>query len=280
MKIYRSEQYIEPGHRIGVFACAHDAPQPPHTHEFIELVYIREGNAFHKIDGVAYELSRGDMLFIGCGSTHAYDASEGSSYVNICFSPEVMADAIITRENAPALLALCAFDEMRGEKNAGVVRFFGTERAEVEQTLSMMLSEQEGGLAYREKVIESCVSILFAKMLRKTEPHGTPSADGFWEELRAYIDENLSETLTLSALAKKSFYNPSYFSRRFRDKFGVSLTEYVGRRRILLAISLLSETSRSVDEIAALCGFSDRSSFYHAFARYTKSTPAEFRKRK
>ena len=120
--------------------------------------------------------------------------------------------------------------------------------------------------------------ILITMMLRKNAPLAEAETGGPWEELRTYIDENLSSELTLSALAKKSFYNPSYFSRSFRRRFGVSLTEYVSRRRIALAVSLLEEGELSTDAIIARCGFSDRSGFYHAFSKYTGKTPSKLRR--
>ena len=38
--------------------------EPPHTHEFVELVYMTKGNFTHYINGKAYPTARGDLLFI------------------------------------------------------------------------------------------------------------------------------------------------------------------------------------------------------------------------
>ena len=115
-------------------------------------------------------------------------------------------------------------------------------------------------------------------MLRKTEM-GMDSGelDGMWRELSAYIDENLDASLTLSELAKRCFYNPSYFSRIFKEKFGVSLVEYKTQRRIEKASELLTDTELPIDEISDRVGFSDRHSFYHAFSKHMKQTPAAYR---
>ncbi len=278
MRVYRSCEYIESGHRIGVFFSKNNAADQKHSHEFIELVYIRDGKARHYIDDICFEVERGDILFINYGSVHAFEACGQFSYVNICFYPEVVSDSILTRENATALLSLTAFNEMRGEKNSGCIRFYGRERAEVEWLLDKMLAERAEKRPFCDKVIEDCMRILITMMLRKNAPLAEESSGGLWEELRTYIDENLSAELTLSALAKKSFYNPSYFSRSFRRRFGVSLTEYVSRRRIALAVSLLEEGELSTDAIIERCGFSDRSGFYHAFSKYTGKTPSQLRR--
>lgn len=278
MKIYKSENYIPKGQRIGVYSCMNLGSDTLHSHDFIELVYVTNGKAMQYIDENCYEVGRGDVLFINYGSVHSFDACEDFCYVNICFYPEVVSDSIITHENAPAILALTAFNEMRGDRNGGKISFHGSERSEIESIINLMLAEADGELPYRDKLIESCMNILITKMLRKTELGADGVPRDLWDELRDYIDANPDGELTLSTLAKKSFYNPSYFSRLFKQKFGMSLTEYVGRRRIDLALKLLSEGEESTDKIISRCGFSDRSSFYHSFAKYTGTTPSEYRK--
>jgi two-component system response regulator YesN len=116
-------------------------------------------------------------------------------------------------------------------------------------------------------------------MLRKTELGiEKKELDGLWQSLSEYIDQNLDSRLTLAALAEKCFYNPSYFSRIFKEKFGVSLTEYITRKRLSHAIMLLSESVLSVEEIGECVGFPDKNSLYHAFSRYLGTTPGEYRR--
>ena len=47
------------------------------------------------------------------------------------------------------------------------------------------------------------------------------------EELFDYIDQNLGSDLTLSTLAGKCFYNPSYFSRAFKKETGLSPMDFL-----------------------------------------------------
>ena len=106
------------------------------------------------------------------------------------------------------------------------------------------------------------------------------SSPDLWEELLDYIDANLDADLTLSTLAGKCFYNPSYFSRIFKERFDMSLTEYINRRRIDYAIRLFRETKISTEEIAERAGFSSKSSFYRVFTKITGRSPSEYRNQK
>jgi len=249
-----------------------------HSHEFIEVVYVLSGSATQWVDDLHFEVSRGDMIFINYGAGHSFEPQDTFRYINICFMPEVLSNAIITPDNALALLSLTAFDEIRRDKNGGKLSFGGEERRVIEFLLFDMLREFEAGLPLSNQVIESCLSVLFSKMLRKILMNGSDAGIGsVWEDLTAYIDENLHENLTLPALARQSFYNPSYFSRIFKQKFGVSLSDYIRQKRMEQAMRLLQETELSVEEIMERIGYKERSAFSHAFSRHTGAAPAEYR---
>jgi len=98
-------------------------------------------------------------------------------------------------------------------------------------------------------VIENYLSILFSYMLRRSLLPEIFSSANVWENLVQYISSNPDGELTLDALAKRCFYNPSYFSRVFKQKFGISVTEYVRERRMEQAKNLLQNTNKTVEKI-------------------------------
>lgn len=275
MPRYEAKKYIPNGRTLGIFTSRQDAPQRLHCHDFIELVYITAGSALQQVDGADYQVSRGDMLFINYGATHAFVPQEGFRYINICFLPELLCDAI-TRENALALLSLTAFDDMRQERSGGMLSFSGLDRKEVEFILRAMLREQKKDEPYADQVLTHYLNILLTKMLRPSAQALQEESD-LWQELERYICDNLQEPLTLELLARRCFYNPSYFSRTFKQKMGCSLSSFIREKRIAEAQRLLRETERSLDEIAACVGYSDRSAFCHVFARAVGMSPTEYR---
>ena len=278
MKVYQFENYKDLGRNIHIFSATRTKAETQHIHDFIEIVYYKSGKAVETIDGKSFKVKHGDMIFINRGSTHSFVPDGEFIYINMCFSPDAVADSSLTRENAYSLLSLVAFDEMRKDSNYGKISFFGNERREIEGILSAMLAEYKSRKPAWESVVDSYFNILVTKMMRKTGLGiKKEDVDGMWQELSEYIDENLDSELSLSSLAAKYFYNPSYFSRIFKEKFQVSFVEYVNKKRIDHALELLCESALSVEEICARVGFSDRSNFYHAFSKYVGSTPSEFR---
>ncbi|MBQ9760419.1 MAG: helix-turn-helix domain-containing protein [Clostridia bacterium] len=260
---------------------SHPATFNPHQHDFIELVYVVAGSALQVVNEERYEVQRGDLIFINYGSTHAFMPHEPFTYVNICFKPETLAKSVITPENAFAVLQLTAFDEIRRESDESMISFTGDERDEIERTVLAMEREYtERGASWRT-MLESYMNILIVRLLRRVRLEvSDKAAPDIWTELSTYIDDNLGSDLTLPTLAGKCFYNPSYFSRVFKDRFEMSLTEYINRRRIEHALRLLEETTLSGEEIAARAGFSSKSSFYRVFTKHTGCSPSEYRQTK
>ncbi len=281
MIVYKSDKWPNKGRHIHIFHSNERIKMEPlHTHDFIEIVYILSGHSIQTVNGTDYDTRHGDMLFLNYGTTHAYTPQESVSYINVCFSPETVGEAIVTPQNAFSILSLTAFNEMRSNSSEERIRFSGKARAEIEEILFAMLREYETRDTAWNSVIEHYLCILFAKMLRQIKRDlPTVSQDGIWQELSEYIDANLDTPLSLSALAGKCFYNPSYFSRVFKEKFGVSLLEYINRRRIDSALELLLDSALSVDEISARCGFADRRAFSNSFSKHIGCTPSAYRRR-
>ena len=280
IKIYKTHDVIGKDSHIRVFEETKDQPIPLHTHEFLEIVYVRSGKASETVDGQEYQVSHGDMIFINYQSTHSFVPDGEYSYVNICFSPETMGESIINPENAFALLCLTAFNDMRCDSGGGKISFFGRERKEIEDIVEAMLREYRKKETSWERVMENYLSVIITKMLRKTELNvQEDDSDRMWRELTKYIDDNPNADLSLPTLAQKCFYNPAYFSRIFKERFGVSLVEYVNRNRVDRAARMLRDSDLSIDKIIELVGFYDRSNFYRVFSKYTGTTPADLRKK-
>lgn len=280
MKVYRSENLLLDDASLHVFAMTETREMPTHVHDFIEIIYVTDGHADQIINGIPYRVGRGDLLFINYGSTHAFLPRDEFSYVNICFKPEVLEEAVITPENAFAVLQLTAFEEIRRAADEdGIVSYTGREREEIEHIVSSMLREYLEKPHAWKTVLKSYMSILIARISRRLLGSVPAEAEAdVWQELCRYIEQNPSADLSLPTLAGKCFYNPSYFSRAFKKRFGMPLSEYLNRRRVEHAMRLASEGTMGDEEIALTVGFSYKSSFYRVFQRLTGKTFAQYKK--
>ncbi|MUT68570.1 response regulator [Paenibacillus sp. NEAU-GSW1] len=92
-----------------------------------------------------------------------------------------------------------------------------------------------------------------------------------------YINEHLSEDLSLVRLAEIHYFNPSYLSRFFKQECGVNLSEYIDNCRVRRAKELLKEDELKVREVAVGVGYEAAHSFTRFFKKATGMTPQEYR---
>jgi AraC family transcriptional regulator len=92
-----------------------------------------------------------------------------------------------------------------------------------------------------------------------------------------YIDENLRNDLTLSAIADAVSLSPGHFAHAFREATGVAPHRYVVERRVERAKELLRQSDMPITEIADCIGCSSHSHFSVLFHRIMGRTPRQFR---
>ena len=123
-------------------------------------------------------------------------------------------------------------------------------------------------------MLKAQINILLTLIFRRMRP----KVDGF--DFAEYIRTHCDEKLTLESLARECFYNPSYFSRLFREQYGVTVTEHINRSRVEKAKELLDGTNMSAEEISRQVGYASKTAFYKRFAESVGMTPQQYRKSK
>lgn len=103
-----------------------------------------------------------------------------------------------------------------------------------------------------------------------------PDGSGVINEAQHYIHENYQRSVTLTEIASAVRVNPSYLSRIFKQKTGVSIVDTVNRLRVEKAKELLSTGQYRVYEVAAAVGIEDAAYFGRLFHRLTGFTPKAY----
>jgi len=92
-----------------------------------------------------------------------------------------------------------------------------------------------------------------------------------------YLEKNLADAITPSALAKRSGMLPQRLARLMKRFFGLTPSQYILKLRITAAAQMLRESEASVGDVAVACGFFDHSAFTRAFRKVTGLTPTQLR---
>lgn len=281
MRVFPNTYAWRDGAGISVHRKKSDAFIEEHTHEFIELVYIIKGGGFHGIDGVEYQVRRGALLLINYNQIHSFRTEEEMEFYDILLDPKWISERLIEPENAFELLTLSAFSDFQKEveEEHPLMHFSGEERLRLEQLLLEMQEECDQKKKGFETMLKAQTNILLTLLFRKLSI-GVDQQEflSLTPEFLEYIRDHCTERLSLEDLAGRCFYNPSYFSRVFKEHYGVTLTDFINQSRLERACRLLGETNLSAEEIAEQAGFSNRSIFYRLLKEKEGMTPQQYRK--
>ncbi|MCA1055721.1 AraC family transcriptional regulator [Rossellomorea aquimaris] len=96
-------------------------------------------------------------------------------------------------------------------------------------------------------------------------------------EALSYIEESLSEEIDLKEVARRAVCSQYHFQRMFSYLAGISLSEYIRRRRLTLAAHELRNQHVKVIDAAVKFGYRSPDSFTRAFREFHGCTPTEAR---
>jgi len=269
---------------FGIFINETGGEEPVHTHSFIEFVYLLGGRGTQTIGGRSFEVTKGDLLFIDRGRSHCFSAPEGMTYVNIALEPTFISRDLSNFADTGDILSVFLYGDVRRKLQIDrpLFRFHGPDLLEMDRVVTAMNEEFRARRPGYEKIIASYLNIFFLMILRALQ---TVENDGLLGSIRTsmteiadYIGRNSASRISLEEIAAKCFYSPAYFSRLFKQQFGVNFTAYLQEKRMDTAVRLLSNPACSIGEVSAAVGYSDRKDFYRAFKKAFGTTPNEFRK--
>lgn len=104
-----------------------------------------------------------------------------------------------------------------------------------------------------------------------------PVEDAAIRAALAYIEGNLSRSLTLSEVAAQAGFSVSHFTRLFKQSTGESYVGYLNRERVRKACTYLKDPEIKLAEVARRVGFSDLRYFRKQFERYAGKSVGAYR---
>jgi len=97
--------------------------------------------------------------------------------------------------------------------------------------------------------------------------------------VQGFVLDNLTEDLSIAALARRAGMSPRNFARLFRREVGVTPAVFVEHARVDVARRLLEQTTLGLDDVAEQAGFGRVETLRRAFARTLSLNASEYRKR-
>ena len=98
------------------------------------------------------------------------------------------------------------------------------------------------------------------------------------QKMQDYIEANLAEKITLSALANTCSLSPWYAHRLFREYTGYAPAEYIRRIRLAKSALRLKKENIKIIDVAFDLGFSSVDGYTRAFRKEFGINPGEYAK--
>ncbi len=146
-----------------------------------------------------------------------------------------------------------------------------------EWTARQLYNEFDCPDQFSPMVLDGLVLQLFAQVcrFRRELPHCVPVWLNHANEI---IRERFTEPLSLARIAKAVNVHPVHVAREFRRYYRCTIGDQIRRLRIEYACVQLSETTRSLSDIALSAGFADQSHFTVAFKQLIGTAPSRYRR--
>lgn len=248
---------------------------PEHLQVCMEISYVVSGECTFYVDGNPIHAHKGDLHVIAPGVRHKIvaDGAENlrMAYIAFLFLPKTE----LSKE----------LQDFYQSPPAHMQTDFNDSRMLFEQ----LLEEIYAGQPCFETILDACVNHILVHVWRIFQLGGAPEIKRIVEEKRLeqitghtvfqalrYIDNHIFELSSISQMAKDLRYNPSYLSRVFHEKTGITLRQYIEEKKAEQAKILLQQ-GMSVSETAARLGYGSSQSFHKMFVRTTQKPPSAYR---
>ena len=247
-----------------------------HFHDYYEFYFFLEGDVSIQLGDTQCRVNPGDFLLVPPGLLHRpIIHSPAAPYRRFVFW--------ISQQYCDSLQALSSdylYLMQHVKESRSFLYSFDTATFNgIQARLFRLIDETQSNRYGKEAQCLLCVNelILHLNRLIYDRLHGsgrgpTVSLAG---QLTAYIENHLDEDLSLDHLAEVFYVSKYHISHAFKDSFGISLHQYITKKRLAQCReALLSQPS--ITDVYQSFGFGDYSSFYRAFRKEYGISPKDF----
>ena len=247
-----------------------------HSHSFYEIMLCRSSDRVEYLVGAnRYRLLAGDLILVAPGVSHKPILPDDMQYAyerDILWVSSDLIERVCEFFSGSSLKEIEGFSLLRtkGKDLSCIGDYFSDGLREFE--------EMQTGYEESATAIAMLILTQICRAAHSGEAHHSQAEQPtLLTSSIEYIENNLSEPLTLDSVAAHFYISRSAVSKLFREEMDTSFHRFLTQRRLILAKQLISE-GEGMERVAQLCGFSDYSVFYKAFKKEYGLSPREFAK--
>lgn len=251
-----------------------------HFHDWYECVYVHSGEGLFLIDQNLYDMREGDVFIVPGNVLHHTNPSKKTPYLVsvVLFDPKLIQHINL----GESYYYLQAFEQSRQSGHYRVQLDAGRQTA-FKDIVDWIAQELKDGLrGYRHRVLSYLHRMLidlnsvYELPLESKQARQSSKSEQWLKEILVYIDNHLTEELSLKRLAGQALISPEHFSRVFKELTGMHVPAYINMKRIMKARGMITDRDCNIRYISDACGFQSISHFYRTFRKHFHMTPREY----
>lgn len=248
------------------------APVPLHWHPGPELIYSLNKNITVIIDGEHFPIEPGEFALVSSYALHAVEPDSNNTPTQDILSITFQARYL---ERMQPNLRNLIIDKDAASTDPGA-------KEQLQEDCLLLHKQLENCSDYFEinRILFSILHNIYQNFCVGLQTNNIEHLNmrNKMMEVLAYIDRNYMDSLTTQSIADHFGYTREYFCRIFKQYGGQTFKQYLTELRLNIATQELTSSTLPISTIAMEVGFPDEKSFFTAFRRKYRITPAQYRK--
>lgn len=262
-------------------------PYIAHSHPAIEIGYFNNCRGTFTVKDVEYSIEPGDVFIFRSNEQHHVTEILGDKDI-VSMGFHFFPDLFWSHSNNNFDAKYAKVFSMKNKNFINRLPRGSQATMQIRQLLDLIGAEFDAQSEDYGLIIKSYLIAILVLLIRQYDLQETETPDSninvTSENVRRiqtamdYIDQHITDDLTLRELSAVANMSTSYFSQLFKELNGFSAWDYIISKRVDQAQKLLISSNESIYNIALQSGFNNTTNFYKAFKKITGVSPSTYRK--
>lgn len=256
-------------------------PVKEHFHNFIEIMYVLNGEIKQKVTGVEIVLQKGELMLLNQHVSHEIEATtEKDIMINLIIKPDFFDYIISLIDENNRLSKFLLSSIYNNAKRGEYLCFHVSEVARIQSTLEEIIEEMYGDSVIKNVRIQFLMGLLVIDLINNIPRAEAYIEEGYDENLLIQILKYIEDSYENGSLKELSLElnQPNYkISKFLKEITGKTFQDLILERRLEKVKELLKNTNYSIAEIIREVGYENTTHFYKIFKEKFQMSPKEFR---
>lgn len=271
--------YLDDDFRIFSLVSEEEREFQPHYHSFHKLLFFESGNVSYYVEGETYELQPFDLVLVPAGEVHRPVIHSSLPYRRLIL---YLSPAFFETYKKEAVDLFHCFS-LCSARASHVLRFSDLSESRLYTPLQELSQCAHRPADPSDLLYQKSVLVQFLLLLNQWTEEGSPAfpaasiSSPQILQVISYINQHLSDKLSIDQIASACFLHRSYLMHLFRQETGTTIGGYLTEKRLFAARTLI-QSGYPVTEAALQSGFPSYSAFYRAYFKKYGCPPKDCRR--